>query len=118
MQQHGQQDAQGDDEGHRRRQQRKPRPFAPLRLARRAAVRQGVFRFPLRLGKAELAADIFFDLAAGQNVFCLRLQHLFDVFHALPSFSKYLRSFFSASLFFQVTVPMGICSIAATSRRL
>ena len=67
---------------------------------------------------AQAVLYVLSDLFIGQNVLRAVFQQLFYVFHCLPSPPRCCLSFLSASLFFHVTVPIGISSISATSRRL
>ena len=60
---------------------------------------------------------LFFQLIVGQDLLRAVFKHLFNV-HRPPSFLRCAFSFFKASLFFHVTVPIGMPSICATSRRL
>ena len=114
-QEHGQQDAEQEGGGEQRRAQRDPNLLPAERGG--AAVRIGGLAFG-RLRIAEFPADVFSDAVVGEHGGRLIGQQFFQFFHSLPSFSRYFFNFFRASLFFQVTVPMGISSMAATSRRL
>ena len=114
FQQGGQQKSHKEDGRQKEGGKGDPRLFGGKRLC--AAVRQR--RLFLRQGSAQLKSDIFLYALVGQNVGRLLAEHFFDVFHASLSSLSTFFSFFRASLFFQVTVPMGICSICATSLRL
>ena len=66
---------------------------------------------------AEVAFDLLPDSAVGENFGLMLGEQLFHLFHTPSSDCSLFLSFLSASLFFHVTVPMGIPIISATSRR-
>ena len=72
----------------------------------------------LRLrAQPEFRAHALLDFVAGEHIGGAFFEQLFDVLH-MSSLFNFARNFLSASLYFHVTVPIGMFSIAATSRRL
>lgn len=113
----GEKQTEGENERRRRRAECDDRVLSAIGCGPFSAV--GVREDGLPFFDAEFPPDIlFYRLVVGQNFRRAFGQQFFYLFHILPSFSRCRFSFFKASLFFQVTVPMGMPSISATSRRL
>ena len=82
---------------------------------------------PVRIGKtplpdggyAEVTLDFFLHPVIGEDLVTVLGEQFFHILiHRLPSCCNAALSFFSASLFFHVTVDTGIPVISATSRLL